>query len=49
MTIEVMTPFRGLTVNELRVIEKETRGYPTGYLQAQSGTVKYDREHHELK
>ena len=33
----------------MRIIVKETRGYPTGYLRAQSGAIKYDREQHELK
>ena len=32
----------------LRIIVKETRGYPTGYLQAPDGAIKYDRESREV-
>ena len=38
-----------VTRPRLRIIVKETRGYPTGYLQAPSDTVEYDREPHEVK
>ena len=34
---------RGVTSPRLRIIVKETRGYPTGYLRAKSDTVKYGR------
>ena len=36
-------------VAQYRIIVTETRGHPTGYLRAQSDTVEYDREQHELK
>ena len=36
--------------SRLRIIVKETRGYPTGYLQAQSGTIEYGRgSSHEVR
>ena len=35
---------RRVTRPRLRTFVKETRGYPTGYLRAQSDAVKYDRE-----
>ena len=34
---------RGVTSPRLRIIVKETRGYPTGYLRAPSDTIKYGR------
>ena len=34
---------RGVTSPCLRIIVKETRGYPTGYLRAESDTIKYGR------
>ena len=40
---------RRVTRPRLRIIVKETRGYPTGYLRAQSDMIEYDREQHELK
>ena len=40
---------RRVTRPRLRIIVKETQSYLTGYLRAPSDTVKYDREHHELK
>ena len=33
-----------VTRPRLRIIVKETQGYPTGYLQAPSDTVEYDLE-----
>ena len=34
---------RGVTSLRLRIIVKETWGYPTGYLRAKSDTIKYGR------
>ena len=34
---------RGVTSPRLRIIVKETRGYPTGYLRASPGTIEYGR------
>ena len=34
---------RGVTSPRLRIIVKETRGYPTGDLRAPPGTIKYGR------
>ena len=39
---------RRVTRPRLRTFVKETRGYPTGYLRAQSDAVKYDRESREV-
>ena len=47
--IDAENGHRRVTRPRLRIIVKETRGYPTGYLRVQSGTVEYDREQHELK
>ena len=46
--IDAENGHRRVTRTRLRIIVKETRGYPTGYLLAQSDTIKYDREPHEL-
>ena len=37
-----------VTRSRLRIIVNETRGYPTGDLQAQFGTIEYDRGSHEV-
>ena len=42
--IDAENDHRRVTRPRLRIIEAETQGYPTGYLRAPSGTVKYDRE-----
>ena len=47
--IDAENGHRRVTRPRLRIIVKETQGYPTGYLRAPSGTIKYDREQHELK
>ena len=47
--IDAENGHRRVTRPRLRIIEAETQGYPTGCLRAPSGTVKYDREPHELK
>ena len=39
---------RRVTRSRLRIIVKETRGYPTGYLRAQPGTIEYDRGSREF-
>ena len=39
---------RRVTRPRLRIIVKETRGYPTDYLQAPSDTIKYDPESREV-
>ena len=39
---------RRVTRSRLRIIVKETRGYPTGYLQAKSNTINYDRGSREV-
>ena len=39
---------RRVTRPRLRIIVKETRGYPTGHLRAQSGTIGYDRRSREV-
>ena len=40
---------RRVTRLRLRIIVKEMRVYPTGYLRAPSDTVKYDREQREVQ
>ena len=49
MRIGAENGHRRVTRPRLRIIEAETQGYPTGYLRAPPGTVKYDPEHRELK
>ena len=41
--IDAENDHRRVTRPRLRIIVKETRGYLTGYLRAQSGTIKYGR------
>ena len=40
---------RRVTRPRLRIIVKETQGYPTGYLRAPSDTIEYDHESREVK
>ena len=40
--IDAENDYRRVTRPRLRIIVKETRRYPTGYLRAQSGTTEYD-------
>jgi len=47
--IDAENGHRRITRPHLRIIKAETQGFPTGYLRAPSGTVKYDREQRELK
>ena len=46
--IDAENDHRRVTRPRLRIIVKETRGYPTGYLRAQSDTIKYDRGSREV-
>ena len=39
---------RRVTSPRLRIIVKETQGYPTGYLRAKSDTIKYGRGSREV-
>ena len=42
--VDTENDHRRVTRPRLRIIVKETRGYPTGYLQAPSDAIEYDRE-----
>ena len=44
--IDAENGHRRVTRPRLRIILKETRGYPTGYLRAPSNTLKCDLEQH---
>ena len=46
--IDAENDHRRVTRPRLRVIVKETRGHPTVYLRAYSGTIKYDLESREV-
>ena len=46
--IDAENDHRRVTRPSLRIIVKETRGYPMGYLRAQSGTIGYDRGSREV-
>ena len=46
--IDAENDHRRVTRPRLRIIVKETRGYPTDYLQAPSDTIKYDPESREV-
>ena len=46
--IDTENDYRRVTRLRLWAIVKETRGYPTGYLRAQSGTIKYDHGSREV-
>ena len=46
--IDAENGHRRITRSRLRIIVKETRGIPTGYLWATSDTVQYDREPREV-
>ena len=47
--IDAENDHRRVTRPRLRIIVKETRGYPTGYLRAPSDAIKYDRESRKVK
>ena len=47
--IDAENDHRRVTRPRLRIIVKETRGYPTGYLQAPSDTIEHDRELRKVK
>ena len=46
--IDAENDHRRVTRPRLRIIVKETRGYPTGYLQASSDTIKHGLESREV-
>ena len=46
--IDAENDHRRVTRPRSRIIVKETREYPTGYIQAQSGTAQYDRGSREV-
>ena len=46
--IDTESGHRRITRSRLRIIEAEMQGYLTGRLQAQSGTIGYDRESREV-
>ena len=47
--IDAENGHRRFTRPRLRIINRETRRYPTGYLRASSDTIEYDRGQHEPK
>ena len=46
--IDAENGHRRVTRPRLRIIVKETRGYPTGYLRASSDTIQHDPESREV-
>ena len=46
--IDAENDHRRVTRPRLRIIVKETRGYPTGYLRASSGTIQHGPESREV-
>ena len=47
--IDAENAHRGVTRPRLWIIEKQTRGYPTGYLQTHFETIEYDNGSREVR